>query len=299
MRRLLLGPLIILALAPAPPLAAQRELGRLPLDRSKPVPPKSDILAAWQARQQSIPRFRFTWTEEQTHPRRWVPNPRYPERERAATPALFRDRTYRVTKTLAVDGSRMRYSLELDRADDLDSAQGLGEGKRFLYMSVFDGQSGITRLTSLNDSLPPLVRQSAENVDAQNLDLRPIMITLRPLDPVLGFLLVGRAVTNQMRMFYQGRSTMLLEERRDPWGWKSLLWMEPERDFLVSRYIHSFEQRVMVVIDIDYTQDPRWGWIPSGWRVSQKLTDGTMRLVTRATVTSYSINEPISPSEFQ
>jgi hypothetical protein len=92
---------------------------------------------------------------------------------------------------------------------------------------------------------------------------------------------------------------MILEERHDPSGWKTSLWIEPERDFLVNRYHVFFETKTIVEIDIDYVEDARWGWIPNGWRVSEMLDDGTTRLVSEAKVTSYGINQPIGIAEFQ
>jgi len=115
----------------------------------------------------------------------------------------------------------------------------------------------------------------------------------------MGHLLIDRAITNERRAFYRGRSTFLFEERHDPSGWKTMLWVEPERGFLVSRYAVFFEQRWMVDVDIDYTQDAQWGWIPSGWRITEMLADGSRRLVSTATVSSYSINEPVSIQEFR
>jgi hypothetical protein len=92
----------------------------------------------------------------------------------------------------------------------------------------------------------------------------------------------------------RGRSlaTFLLEERHDPSGWKTILWIEPERDYLISRYAVEFDQKPMVDIDIDYTRDSAWGWIPTGWRVTELLASGARRLVTEAHVTKYSINVP-------
>jgi len=87
---------------------------------------------------------------------------------------------------------------------------------------------GKTRLSSLTDSPPAVISQTMTNVDAQNLDTRAIMMALRPLDPVMGHLLIDRAVTNEGRRFFKGRSTMILEERHDPSGWKTSLWIEPE-----------------------------------------------------------------------
>ena len=279
-----------------------------PLDRSRPVPSKDEVISAWRKRQDAFKSFRFAWTEQQTHPQRWLPNPRYPMREWSNTPALFKDRTYSVSKTLDVDGNSMRYSFELDRKPEPDGVRinspqgdtkGLGEGKHYSYLSVFDGQIGRIRLTSLADSPPPVASQSVTNADAQNLDTRPLLITFRPLDPLMGHLLIDRAVTNQMRTFYKGRSTFLLEEQRDPSGWKTILRIAPEQDFAVLQFLVLFEQRLIVEVNIDYVQDAKWGWIPSAWQVSQLLDDGSMRLLSDAKVTSYSINEQIRPEEFK
>ncbi|MDT4898531.1 MAG: hypothetical protein QOH25_3608 [Acidobacteriota bacterium] len=286
----------------------QDPAGRPQLDRSKPVPAKSEVLKAWQKRQDAVKTFRFAWTEQQTHPKGWLPNPRYPEREWLAIPALYFDRSYSVSKTLAVDGNKMRYTFEIDRKEEADGVEvvvpqgenkGLGVRRNYSYMSLFDGQRGETRLSSLTGSPPAVIRQSVSNVDAQNLDTRVILMAFRPLDPLMGHLLIDRAVTNRMRTFYRDRSTFLLEERHDPSGWKTVLRLEPERDFLVSEYFVLFEQRPIVDIDIDYVEDARWGWIPNGWRITEMLADGSKRLVVEAKVSSYSINQPIGIEEFQ
>jgi len=258
------------------------------LDRSKPVPPKADVLAAWQRRQSAIHSFRFEWSEEQTQPRGWVANPRYPERERLAAPSL-EDRRYVVNKMLAVSGDSMRYSYTFDRRDEGDTT---GNSDRrhysYAYESVFDGRRNTVRATSLGDT-PATVSHANDNRDAQNLDTRAILLALRPVNPILGDLLVDRAVPNPSRVIYRGHSTFLLEERRDPLGWKTILWIEPERDFLVSRFVLIFENSCVVDMDIDYMRDVRYGWIPTGWRVTERLADGSRRLLSTAKVSSHAI----------
>jgi hypothetical protein len=218
------------------------------------------------------------------------------------------DRRYVVAKTLAATGDKMRYTFELDREEEADGVdvvaqrggnQGLGVRRQYSYVSVFDGQRGAIRLTSRLEHPPGTVHQTTANVDAQNLDGRAILMAFRPLDAVMGHLLIDRAVTNLARTFYRGKSTFLLEERHDPSGWKTILWIEPERDFLVSRYVLYFEQQNIVDIDIDYVRDQQWGWIPNGWRVTEMLTDGSRRLVAVARVTSYSINTPVTLEDGQ
>jgi hypothetical protein len=237
-----------------------------------------------------------------------MPNPRYSEREWLAIPALLVDRSYSVTKTLAVGGPMMRYSFDLDRIAEPDGVvlvspqgdnRGLGVRRDYSYVSVFDGQHGEARLTSLMGSPSPTIRRSRDNVDAQDLDTRAILLAFRPLDSVMGHLLVDRAVTNERRTYYRGRSTFLLEERHDPSGWKTILWLEPERDFIVTRFAVAFEQKLVVDMDIDYKQDSRWGWIPSGWRITEMLADGSKRLTSEAKVSSYGINLPIGIDQFR
>ena len=274
---------------------------RTELDRSRPVPAKSQALAAWRARQNAVGGFRFEWTERQVHPTGWLSNPRYPERERASIPALNVDRTYVVTKTLTVHRDSMRYTFEIDRPEEPDGIRvtrqgggnrGLGVHRHYTYVSAFDGRHTVRTLTTSLDGPPPTTLQSTANFDAQNLDGRPIMMALRPLDPVLGDLLLDRAVTNLVRTFYRGKSTFLLEERHDPSGWKTIRWIEPEREFLVSRFLLLFEQKPIADIDIDYTHDARWGWVPTGWRVTELLADQSRRLVSTASVTRYHIDAP-------
>jgi hypothetical protein len=270
-------------------LAAQCVAGSpVQLDRSRPVPAKADVLAAWRRRQSAIHSFRFEWTEEQTQPRGWIANPRYIERERLAAPS-FEDRRYVVKKTLAVNGDSVYYSYTLDRRAEGDTT---GNSDRrhysYAYESVFDGRGNTARATSLGDT-PPVVTRANDYRDAQSLDTRAIMLALRPLDPVLGDLLIDRAVPNLSRTIYRGHSTFLLEERRDPLGWKTILWIEPERDFLVSRFVVMFENSCVVDMDIDYVPDARYGWIPTGWRVTELLADGSRRLLSTARVSSRAI----------
>jgi hypothetical protein len=283
------------------PLLGQR-------DESKPVPEKAEAIRAWQQRQGIIKSFRFNWTEQQVHPKGWIANPRFPERERFAIPTLLIDRKYTVSKSLAVDSSKMRYAFEIDRGEEPDGVEvfsskgdnkGLGVKRKYSYLSVFNGHICKVSFTSLTGIPPPTIRYLSANPDAQNLDDRVILMAFRPLDSTLGDLLIERAVTNEHRTYYKGKSTFLLEERHDPSGWKMLLWIEPERDFLISRIMVSFEQKRLVDIDVEYLKDERWGWIPNRWTVTEMLQDGSRRLVSEATVSSYSINEPIKSQEFQ
>ena len=86
---------LLFSLAPAAGAALplmQAELGTPRIDRSKPVPPKAAIVAAWRKRQDSVKTLRFAWTEEQVHVAGWMPNWRLSERDRLSLPRLLTDK---------------------------------------------------------------------------------------------------------------------------------------------------------------------------------------------------------------
>jgi hypothetical protein len=303
---------LLSSFATAAAALAQAELGTPRIDRSKAVPPKPAVVAAWRQRQDNIKTLRFAWTEEQVHVAGWMPNWRLTERDRLSLPRLLTDRgaggaerRVVVSKSLVLDGTKTRYSFDLERTTDFTGLTRFDNRapRHFTYTSVFDGGTGTSRVTAASrapgESVPDVISRGGANLDAQSLDTRPILMTFRPLDPVLGHPLLDRAVTNTSRFFYKDRSTMILEEWRDPAGWKMLMWLEPERDFIVTRYIVAFEQNVFTDIEIDYVMDQKWGWVPSGWRVTHKLEDGSRRVLSTAKVTSYAINEPVSAREFR
>lgn len=66
-----------------------------------------------------------------------------------------------------------------------------------------------------------------------------------------------------------------------------------------SQMIVPFEYKPMLEMDIDYTRDAKWGWIPTAWRITRLLADGTRRQVVEAKVSNYSINRPVGSDEFQ
>jgi hypothetical protein len=260
----------------------------------RPVPTKNEIIKAWRKRQDAVKSARFAWTERQTHTRGWIANPRHPERERLANPAPPDDLTYSVSKALAFDGNKLRYTYEGKKEAD---------GKQVLidysYVSVFDGQMGNTYLYPPMIKTPAVVRRGMTNGDAQNLDTRPILLAFRPLDPMMGHLSLDRADTSHRMGNYKGRSYMILEEPHDPSGWKSSVWIEPDRDYIVSRYRIYFQQKLVEDIEIDYTEDPRWGWIPIGWQIAQMKADGSTSKSAVSKVTAYTINLPINSEEFR
>lgn len=54
-----------------------------------------------------------------------------------------------------------------------------------------------------------------------------------------------------------------------------------------------------IPLQIKLAVDSRWGWVPSGWRLTQLLAESSRRVLSDAKVSSYSINEPIGSEQFR
>jgi hypothetical protein len=83
---------------------------------------------------------------------------------------------------------------------------------------------------------------------------------------------------------------MIVEEKHDSRGWKASLCVEPERDFVIRRSLLYLRNKTVVDVEIDYSRDSRWGWLPSGWRVLRANSDGSLWQSAVASVTGHMIN---------
>jgi hypothetical protein len=129
------------------------------------------------------------------------------------------------------------------------------------------------------------------------------MFVLRPLDKNL-----GRIQTSELRdpstyHVVAGRgkigdvACVMIETEHNP-GMQESYWLDPNRDYLPLRKHVSFDGRDSARIDWTYRLDQTHGWIPSGWTDLWVGEDGASTCEL-CTVTSYSINGPLPPSEFE
>lgn len=122
--------------------------------------------------------------------------------------------------------------------------------------------------------------------------MRPVLLAIRPLDPNLGLLGAGRAAVTAGRdnSWRRMESLMVLELPRDADGWKTSLWLDPERDFVIRRYLVVKGDLPVVEQTIDYFRDARFGWLPCRWVVNRTKPTGMLWRSAQARVTAISIN---------
>ncbi len=99
------------------------------------------------------------------------------------------------------------------------------------------------------------------------------------------------------------QSVLVLEERETVVPAKDIVetlsvWIDPTKDFVPVRYSEQFGGIDLCVLNISYKHDSIDGWIPISWNGTVKNIDGQIEISDSATVTKFSINKPISESEF-
>jgi len=75
-------------------------------------------------------------------------------------------------------------------------------------------------------------------------------------------------------------------------------WINPERNYAVSRYEEDVDGKLTFQVDIGYVQHDRGFVVPSNWRIQEHTLDGLLERDITATVTSCRINDDIDDGEF-
>jgi hypothetical protein len=103
--------------------------------------------------------------------------------------------------------------------------------------------------------------------DAMAIDLRPLLLSFRPLEPSLHEgvdlshceLVSSREIVDEvpcMRLRIPPLSDKLHQ----------YLLVDPARDYVVVRYVSELDQKLSIQFDIDYAEDVNFGWVPSAWK---------------------------------
>jgi hypothetical protein len=217
---------------------------------------------AWQRRQDAVATARFEWQSD---------------RGDGSTP---------FASSFLFDGRKCRYTTHHD-----------GE-----YLSTFDGNRGMRWHAGRGGGGPvgtgAILSQPVFD-DALNVHLKAITLCLRPLDPNFD----GGAPLSDFEIVSRddavdGRSCMLLRQRADASKHNVvfLLYVDPERDFVVLRWATEVDGKLWAQLDIAYAQDAVIGWVPSGWNLF--MPRGTNPERYTCTVTDYALNEPLSDKLF-
>lgn len=82
-------------------------------------------------------------------------------------------------------------------------------------------------------------------------------------------------------------------------GVKRSIWVDPERDFIVRRWMSELDGRTLGKTDLFYSEDRAHGWLPSRWEYLEHGKDGVLRDSVKATVVEQALNVAMEPEDFR
>jgi hypothetical protein len=259
------------------------------------------IAKTWQSRQDRVQTASFAWTEQETQTKGCMTAlfaaraGRRPENGKASDPIPPQDGTFDVSKSLALDGGKLRYQFEgkpgwlPEKNDWITSSQ----------ISVLN--NGIVKTLSRSGfvSWPNgHTEERADHPDAQNVNIQPLLMTYRPQDAKMSAYRVSKCLVSPNRQLFAGNQCVVLEDTSVRPENSRQYWVDPSRDFVIVRYLYRENGRLYFQMDVDYSKDQRHGWVPSGWIYTILNERGEIARSFRARVTEWTINEALSPQLF-
>jgi hypothetical protein len=287
---------------------ADREIGR-PAS-SPPSPTLARILAVWKARQERVKTFHFCWDSRITVPKGYsFPDAPVLGGLKADGVEIDRDNVqYTIPQSeLWVEGNdrfrdellmvqcsgpsdwkqiaRIRYTIDGTRHSRLNTLLGSGEPPR------------VTLWNKVSVKTPSRWGMSGENFqwDARNVDLTPLMLTLRPLLPTFGWSAERCRVVSENSIVDNVHCIKIqMEETRR----SEACWVDPSRDDAIILWERRTPFAPAISISIEYQRDKDYGWVPSRWKRRLAGNTSTAAGNFEASVTRYTINEQFPSDTF-
>ncbi len=129
----------------------------------------------------------------------------------------------------------------------------------------------------------------------------PLAIDLRPFSPIFEVIekRKDRLTVTQQRELINGRESLLVIEEHDGNGAYYSIWVDPERDFVVTRLLFTVRGSVGAQYDLNDFKQIEGIWVPMGWTVEFRNPDGSNSISQAATVTKAEVNQNVDEEIFQ
>jgi hypothetical protein len=140
--------------------------------------------------------------------------------------------------------------------------------------------------------------------EIKNLNIWPVLLTHRVLPDVgLGFSFAGCTLggtTTFATSFGDRKCVPLNGAPATPWS-RFTFWLDLDRDFTIARMEKRYGDVAMLrsTLDVDYSRDAKWGWVPSMWRLVYLTRDGRIESTADCQVTEYRLGHTIPPDRFE
>lgn len=250
------------------------------------------IREAWQNRQSQVGSLHFEWTQEMRRRSPAAPTPLGEQGDAGGGSEKQLQVLIPQQCSFRLDGDKIDYRCE--------TPDGLAHQMPIVYRSSFDGSTS-RRFGDAPESEVQagsgFVESAPHAFDTNRIELRPLILTYRPLHPTIGRIDLGEHRVLDQRRPIGSHSCLIVEESHERPVKKSY-WVDPDRDYIVLRYVSSYKGREGLRQDIEYEHDADHGWIPKRWKLLVTDDEGLPRQTTEAVVTHYTLNAPIPAEEF-
>lgn len=251
------------------------------------------LVAAWNRRQNSIHTLHFTWTGTHFRAAGAAEDPFL--RQSEAKPMPRADVSHKTQTSLYVDKQgRFRLDSEGEVWSSEDWAyvpQTITDVLEGEFARSFHSHSGFARFPG------GFIGDRKASPMARVLRCVPIMIVFRPFDRAMSHFDPANLRLTTERGMVDGRSCIVFRQRNG--DYVRSVWVDNARDFVPVRYVSGPRGRTSIQIDISYSNDPRYGWIPTSWNIALMDAHGGIEESWDTRSVKYELNEIIPDSAFQ
>jgi hypothetical protein len=178
-----------------------------------------------------------------------------------------------------------------------DEKQGYGPQTT---IDIFDGQ--FRRFFSPESPVPyPCVQitkgGNSGSIILSNVQLLPVIMAYRPLDATLGVFKRQDLLMSGDEGIVDGRNCIVL--RQESADSKNTIWVDVARDYLPIRYFTTRRGRITKQVEVSYSKDERFGWVPSSWNILLFDTEGHLWQSFSATKVECEFNQEIPDQAFE
>ncbi len=249
------------------------------------------IRGAWQARQEKVRTADFRVTCDSLWAKGCM-SKSFPElAKNAGGPVPAEDVRATIREVFILDGARVRL--------ESDGVQWSGEDFRHKQIiTLYDGR--IKRQLEVGGARRPLwgkIYKDDDYFEAKGQSSRPMIRCFRALARGFKSFHVDDFKPTGAKAVIGGRAcdqfVIIL-----PNSGRYEFWLDPARDWVVTREVVQSGDRSRTQLDISYAPDAECGWVPKAWEFRHTFGDQSVFSTQRFTVTSYTINQPIPESQF-
>ncbi len=207
------------------------------------------------------------------------------------------DLSFEAPLSLIFDGDKSKYSAKwkLWRNKEKDLVD-------YEIIRSFDGERSLEYVpTPEARGYPAGVIRSPKTMIPYLFDqVLPLTLTIRPFMLEKRGFQIGKSTILKTKAIVDDDICYIIQNRPESTNAKTVaVWVNPTKDFAIVGYAEMLKNVVLFKIDIDYSNNAKFGWVPMTWRINKLNRDGSVRETSRGAAADFVYNVDFLDSEFQ